>query len=80
MNLIKFSERMKKSFSSTLLGFFEYKNNFIELSWGITIFFSYPGAGDRLHWKRGGRRVTLGIPGTFSSPLLPNMLENGDRG
>lgn len=38
MTLIEFSERMKKSFSSTLLGFFENKNNFIELSWVITIF------------------------------------------
>jgi len=38
VSLIEFSERMKKSFSSTLLGFFEYKNNFIELSWGIAVF------------------------------------------
>jgi len=81
VSLIEFSERMKKSFSSTLLGFFEYKNNFIELSWGIAVFSPpYPGAGDRLHWKRGVRRVTLGIPGTFSSPLLPNILKNVDRG
>lgn len=41
MTLIEFSERMKKYFSSTLLGFFEYKNNFIELSWGITFFFLF---------------------------------------